>query len=259
MTILTIDGTGGDDTIIINAIGTHSGSYSINGGPAVAFSGVTQLTVSGGNGNDTLTIVNPDGGLFAPTGGISYDGGGQSGDALAVFGGSASDAALAAGATPDAGTLTHANGAVTQTIDFAGIAPITDTVVAASLTISGTGGNDNITVTDGGLVNGSQTTQVSSPAFESVRFANKTTVTIDGLGGNDSVTFNNPNPAVGMATLNLMGVGTVTQTGPVKVANLSISAGGDVQLTNSGNQVGTLAASCLGAFSFTDASPLIIG
>jgi hypothetical protein len=41
MATLTIDGTGGDDTIVITATGTDSGSYSINGGPAIAFSGVT--------------------------------------------------------------------------------------------------------------------------------------------------------------------------------------------------------------------------
>jgi hypothetical protein len=259
MATLTIDGTGGDDTIVINATGTDSGSYTINGGPAIAFSGVTQVVVTGEAGNDTLTIVNPDGSLFAPAGGISYQGGGQPGDALAVVGGSASNASLTAGATPDAGTLTHASGAVTQTVDFAGIAPITDTVAAASFTISGTGGNDNITVTDGGFVNGVQTTQVSSPAFESIRFANKTNVTIDGGGGGDIVTFNNPNPAVGMTALFLTNVGSVIQTGAVAVANLSISAGGDVQLTNSGNHVGTLAAVASGTFSFTDASPLIIG
>src|SRR5262245_27896243 len=167
MATLTIDGAGGDDAIVITATGIDSGSYSINGGPAVAFSGVTQVAVSGGAGNDTLTIVNPDGSLFAPAGGISYQGGGQSGDALAVVGGSASNASLNAGATPDAGTLTHASGAITQTIDFAGIAPMTDTVAATSFTIGGTGGADNITMTDGGLVGGVQTTLVSSNTFES--------------------------------------------------------------------------------------------
>src|SRR5215467_7698708 len=132
MATLTIDGTGGDDAIIITATGNDSGSYTINGGVAVAFSGVTQVAVNSGAGNDTLTIVNPDGSLFAPAGGITYHAGGQAADALAVVGGSASTASLNAGATPDAGTLTHANGAVAQIIDFAGIAPITDTVAAAN-------------------------------------------------------------------------------------------------------------------------------
>ena len=77
MATLTLTGTATDDTIVINATGTDSGTYSINGGAAVAFSGVTRVVVIGEDSNDTLTIVNPDGGLFAPTGGISFDGGGD--------------------------------------------------------------------------------------------------------------------------------------------------------------------------------------
>src|SRR5262245_3968181 len=243
MTILTIDGTGADDTIVINATGTDSGSYTINGGPAVAFSGVTQLVVSGGTGNDTLTIVNPDGSLFAPTNGISYDGGGQPADALEVLGGTAATLTYTAGATHDAGTLTYTGDAGTQTIAFAGIAPITDTVAAATLVINGTAGADNIVVADGGLVGGVQTTTVSSNTFESITFANKGQVTIDGQGGGDTVSFNNPNPAFLLMELDLKGVGTVTESGPVKVTSLFVSASGDVQLTNSGNEVGVLAAS----------------
>ena len=45
MATLTITGTAADDTIFITASGPDSGSYSINGGPAVAFSGVTQVVV----------------------------------------------------------------------------------------------------------------------------------------------------------------------------------------------------------------------
>ena len=106
MATLTLTGTATDDTIVINATGTDSGTYSINGGAAVAFSGVTRVVVTGEDGNDTLTIVNPDGGLFAPTGGISYDGGGDPADGLEILGGTANDLTYTAGATPDAGTLT---------------------------------------------------------------------------------------------------------------------------------------------------------
>ena len=85
MATLTINGTTADDTIVVTATGADSGSYSINGGPAVAFSGVA-LAVTGGAGNDTLTIANPTGGLFAPVNGISYDGGGQPADSLEIMG-----------------------------------------------------------------------------------------------------------------------------------------------------------------------------
>src|SRR5262245_41308188 len=245
MATLTITGTAADDTIVITATGSDSGSYSINGGPDVAFSGVTQVVVSGEDGNDTLTIVNPDGSLFAPANGIGYGGGGNPADALEILGGAANDLTYTAGATHDAGTLTYTGDAGTQTIVFAGIAPITDTVAAASLTIFGTGSNDAIAVTDGGVVNGFQTTQVSAPGFESIRFANKTTVTIDGNGGGDTLTFNNPTPAAGLTTLNVTNVGSVTQTGAVNYTNLSLNVTGAVTLTGS-NDVTSLAAAVTG-------------
>src|SRR5262249_10124784 len=207
MATLTIAGTAADDTIVITASGPDSGSYSINGGPAVAFSGVTQVVVTGGGGKDTLTIVHPARGLFAPTNCISYAGGGHPADALEILGGTANDLTYTAGATHDAGTLTYTGDAGTQTIDFAGIAPIIDNVAATNLTINGTAGADNIVVADGGLVGGVQTTTVSSNTFESITFANKTTVTINGNGGAaDTLTFNNPTPAAGLSTLNVTNV-----------------------------------------------------
>src|SRR5262245_15888242 len=260
MATLTITGTAADDTIFITATGSDGGSYSINGGPAVAFSGVTQVVVTGENGNDTLTIVNPDGGLFTPTNGISYDGGGDPADALAILGGSANDLTYTAGATHDAGTLAYTGDTGTQTIAFAGIAPITDTVAAATLTINGTAGGDAIAVTDGGVVNGFQTTEVSAPGFESIRFANKTTVTIDGNGGADTLTFNNPTVAAGLTTLNVTNVGAVTQTGAVNYTNLSLLVTGAVTLTGN-NDVTTLAAAVTtsgAAFSFNDVDDITL-
>src|SRR5262245_3231584 len=263
MTILTIDGTGGNDTIVITAAGTDSGAYSINGAGFIPFSGVTQLIVNGGAGNDTVTIVNPfSAPLFAPSDGIICNGGGQPGDTLVVDGGFARSGSYVAGATPNAGTLMHdsPDTGTQQTINFAGIARITDTVhTDGPFTINGTAVTDTITVRDGGLVGSfPTTTQVSSPTFATIRFADKAIVTIDGQGGGDLVTFNNPNPATGLAILNLTGVGTVSETAPIRLANLSISASGDVPL-NSGNNVAVLAASVGGTLSFTNASALFIG
>ena len=260
MATLTIDGTSGDDAIVITATGSDSGSYSINGSPAVAFSGVTQVVVTGEDGNDALTIVNPEGSLFVPTDGISYDGGGDPADALEILGGTANDLTYTAGATPDAGTLTHTGDAGAQTIAFAGIAPVTDTVAAVSLTINGTAGSDAIAVTDGGLVGGFQTTQISAPSFESFRFANKTSVTIDGNGGVDTLTFNNPTPATGLATFNVVNVGAVTQTGAVNYTNLSLNVTGAVTLTGN-NDVTNLAAVVTGAgngFAFNDVDDITL-
>jgi hypothetical protein len=260
MATLTIDGTGGDDTIVITATGTDSGSYSINGGPAIAFSGVTQVVVTGEDGNDTLTIVNPDGGLFAPTNGISYDGGGDPADALEILDGTANDLTYTAGATPDAGTLTHTGDAGAQTIAFAGIAPVTDTVAAVSLVFNATAGADAIAITDGGMVDGFQTTQISAPSFESFRFANKTSVTINGNGGVDTLNFNNPTPATGLTTFNVTSVVAVTQTGAVNYANLSLNVTGAVTLTGNNDVTGLAAAVAGGGngFSFNDVDDIVL-
>jgi Ca2+-binding RTX toxin-like protein len=73
MPILTIDGTGGDDTIIVTVTGPDSGSYTINGGAPVPFAGVTQVSVNGLAGNDTLTMVNPAGLAAVLSGGVGDD------------------------------------------------------------------------------------------------------------------------------------------------------------------------------------------
>jgi len=49
------------------------------------------------------------------------------------------------------------------------------------------------------------TTRVSAPTFEQHEFANKTTVTVNGLDGGDVFHLDNPNPADGLATLEIYG------------------------------------------------------
>ena len=110
-------------------------------------------------------------------------------------------------------------------------------------------------------MNGFQTTQVSAPTFESIRFANKTTVTIIGNGGADTLAFNNPTPATGLTTLNVTNVGAVTQTGAVNYTNLSLNnITGAVTLTGS-NDVTSLSALLSGAssgFSFNDVDDITL-
>ena len=109
-------------------------------------------------------------------------------------------------------------------------------------------------------MNGFQTTQVSAASFESFRFANKTAVTIDGNGGVDTLTFNNPTPATGLATFNVVNVGAVTQTGAVNYTNLSLNVTGAVTLTGN-NDVTNLAAVVTGAgngFAFNDVDDITL-
>ena len=62
--LIVIVGTG-DDTLIVSALDGTSGTYCLNGGPAVAFSGINGFTFYGQGGNDNLVIHNFVGGEFA--------------------------------------------------------------------------------------------------------------------------------------------------------------------------------------------------
>jgi hypothetical protein len=107
-----VGGTAGADTLVINATGPDSASYVLNGGPPIDLIGVTSFTFNGGDGNDSVTINNPAGGLFGPAGGIFINGGAQTGppgDSLTLAGGSGGQATYSFGPTPDAGTIVSAD------------------------------------------------------------------------------------------------------------------------------------------------------
>jgi fibronectin-binding autotransporter adhesin len=205
-------GSAGNDQVIITATGTNSGVYQLfTNGVLVrttTFSGITSFTFIGGAGDDTFTINNLAGTLFAPVNGIVYDGQGQTtGDILQNLGGGS--ASFNASYTPtgaNSGVLSSTDGVITQTITFSGLEPVSDTSSAATFVINATSGDEQINVVDGPSVGGFVTTQVnsgSSGTFELVNFANKINVTIDALAGIDTVTLNNPNPAAGLSSLKL--------------------------------------------------------
>ena len=142
-TSLAVVGSAGDDNLIITATGANSGTYTLNGGAAVAFTGLASFSFLGGLGNDTLTINNPASGLFAPFNGIDYLGGGQAGDALNLIGGGGAgfNETYSVGTTTPpigAGPGNNGNGLLRFTgptpvdIRFTGLAPIVDTVAVAS-------------------------------------------------------------------------------------------------------------------------------
>uniref|UniRef100_UPI0030D83D28 beta strand repeat-containing protein n=1 Tax=uncultured Gimesia sp. TaxID=1678688 RepID=UPI0030D83D28 len=86
---VVVDGTAGDDVLTITATGADSGTYQINGGPVINFSAVTDFTFNGDDGDDRLVINNPAGSLFDPSGGIFFNGEGNTGvgDTLEILGG----------------------------------------------------------------------------------------------------------------------------------------------------------------------------
>ena len=124
---MTFNG-GGADSLVVNATGANAGTASFQGAAAFNFSGINTLTYNDNASGNALTINNPAAGLFAPAGGINYNGG--TFGTLNDFGGG-SGAADAGVYTPTSGifgngTLTHTEpGPVTQTINFTGLSPRT--------------------------------------------------------------------------------------------------------------------------------------
>lgn len=238
---LTITGSPGADTLVINATSPNSGTFTFNGFGPFPFSGLTSLTFNGGGGTDLLTINNPAGSLFAPTGGIFYNGGGFAGDSLQDLGGTASFGSYTVGPTTDAGTLSYTNVGLglIQTITFTGLAPITDTVAAGTFTINGTNASETITLDDG-LVVGDGMIRVSVGAFESIEFANKTNLIINaGLSAanaGDTVNLSNTEYSTGLASITVNGVGGANTFN----VNTRPPAAGVTYALNGGPTAGTL-------------------
>ena len=161
---VVVGGTAGADTLVINATGPDSASYVLNGGPAVDLIGVTSFTFNGGDGNDSVTINNPAGGLFGPAGGIFVNGGAQTGapgDSLTLAGGSGGQATYSFGPTPDAGTIVSADQEV-QRVALGGA------------------GSGSVSLT----FNGATTTQLSAAATAAeVQAALNALSSIGGVGG----------------------------------------------------------------------------
>ena len=188
---VVINGTGANDTLVVNATGADSGSYSLNGGQVISFTGMTKLTFNSAAGNDALTINNPAGSIFAPLGGIDYNGGGQSGDTLNLLGGGGTgidETYFVGTTTPPIGAALGNNGdglvrfTGTQAVDirFTGLSPIMDTVVAASLTVNATDLSNTISIDNGAVA---PRVRVSVNAFEPIEFDNKTAVIVNGGDG----------------------------------------------------------------------------
>lgn len=201
---VVLQGDGGSDTVVVTATGPDSGVYTVNGSAPIPFVGITSFTFSGGGGDDLLRINNPAGALFAPTGGIFYDGGGQPGDALENLGGSATSGSYSVGPGNGDGVVTHINGPLTQTITFTGLAPSTDTVVEPTFAINGTDASNSILL-DNGTAGGDGLIRVSIDAFEPIEFANKINVTINGgltgADGADVITLANTEASTGLLSL----------------------------------------------------------
>src|SRR5579859_818455 len=232
-----------------------------------------------GSVDDTLTVDLGGGPLALPQG-IHFDGGAGGYDTLVVTGGASGPASYTA-TGPQAGVVTHGD----TRIVFSNLEPITITSPGPALSIGGTAGADTINIVNGGSCGASCTlTQVNSPSFESIAFANQTIVSVSGGGGADTFNLNNSSPATGLSklvldaggnpgdsiavaafklpagTLLLTDVVTVTQSGGITAAGLGVHASGPVSLSDFSNQVTTVAGGTTGAsagFAFASSAPTL--
>jgi len=220
---VVVDGTAGADTLVINATGPDSGSYVLNGGSAIDLVGVTSFTFNGGDGNDSVTINNPAGGLFGPAGGIFINGGAQTGppgDSLTLAGGSAGQATFSFGPTPDAGTIASAdheiqrlalggagsgsfsltlNGATTAQLPAAATAAQVQAALNALSSIGGVGGSvvavqsgTTFTVTFGGTLVATDVPQMTGTGTGGTTVA--VTTLNDGSAAAQSITYTGLDP-----------------------------------------------------------------
>ena len=233
-------GTAGSETLTFNATSNDDASF-VFVTPSGAFPGTLadapRIQFDALGGNDLLVINNPAGGIFAPSAGIFYNGGGQAGDALQNLSGAAASGFYSPGPTSDAGVLSHTGGGFTQSINFTGLAPIDDTVAEAAFVINATAAANTITVSNGPLVAATQTINVAIDAFEPINFGNKTNVDLNGLEGADSVVLAATVSATGLATLDIFGQGAGVDDNAADTVQVSATLAGVTTsvLGNGGN------------------------
>jgi hypothetical protein len=204
---ILFDGTSGDDavTLALNAaghlVGTVNGVTTVYtnfiSGP-IASSGIERLRVSGGDGDDLLSVDSTEGAIPV---GITYEGADGS-DGLLLSGGTATSSTYTPGPAPGAGRSENVIGGVTQSVSFTGLEPVVDLVPSALLTVNGTNANNAIQYGEGsdparGLV--------SVDGFETIEFSNKTVLAINALAGSDTIHLNNPSTPTGLTGISVVG------------------------------------------------------
>jgi hypothetical protein len=191
------------------------------------------LTVDGSD--STLTMNFANGNPFPN--GIAFSGG--TGTNTLVFQNGSFQTEVETPSSPTAGTVSFDG----STFAYTNFSTVADTVpVTSSATFNAASAAGAVSVVDAtNPASGLQATEINSGAsgaFPAIDFANKPDVTISAAAGPDAVTVNNPHPAVGLATLNLVlrapaGAGTNTvdlQGLPPGVSSITVQGAGDTTL-----------------------------
>ena len=222
---LTINASGVTGTFTIDPIGsapanTVTVDAPASGGSITATGGATptiqvgalqtlslvaadtqSLVVEGGNGNDALTVNSTTSPFLIP---VLFDGG-TGADSLTLTGGTALSDTYAAGPQAGTGSSTLVFAGGTQTVNFANLEPVTDTVVSPTLVVNGNTADNTIDYTVGATA---ALGRVSVDDQEYIDFNNKTALTINGIGGDNVFNLNNPNTPTGLTGITVNGTFT---------------------------------------------------
>lgn len=213
----TLMGGGGNDTYFG---GEDNDTLITNGGFDLMFAGA---------GNDDIEVGPLAGGVVAYGEAgednilVEYNGnlsraiifdGGDDDDLITLFGGAPGlfNGVYDVGLGADEGTITYSDSHNNrQVLRFLGLEPIDDVMLAATLTVNASEGQDDINIIDGptvpdGMAGTIDTTEVNfNGAFEEIRLANKTTLIVNGGGSDDVFSANLPNPGPGLLNVELNG------------------------------------------------------
>jgi fibronectin-binding autotransporter adhesin len=247
---ITLDGVttpsvtpgGGNDAIRLFVEGGVT-YYQVGTNQPIAIPNATNITIEGGNGNDTFTI-DYTGGDPIPAAGITFNGGDPTmgtGDTLVIKGTGAQNPIY----TPN--NTSFGSGSISiggKTITFTGLEPV-DFDAVGDFTLNLPNSNDVVTLEDGFLLDGTTPAvrifgTSNGVAFESARVS-AVSITIDtvagGVDGNDTITVSSVQAAAGITDLTInTGAGTdsVVITGATSITgNLLITSAG--ALTGAGN------------------------
>ncbi|NND97529.1 MAG: hypothetical protein HKN47_09405, partial [Pirellulaceae bacterium] len=262
---LVIEGTdgalGGDDQFTItNPGGGDAAAITDGNGTGVTVTAVGlmasgRVEINTLGGNDTVTIDNT-GGLIDPL--ITFNGGSGS-DLLELTGLTVvANATYLPGPTIDGGTVLHD----TMTVEFTGLEPVHDNVIANNLTIVGTNAPNaiNYSVGPGGGIFVGPTGLVSVDGFETYEFEYKTTLTLDGLAGDDQINIDNTGFAtvpIGLAAINVIG-GAPGNSDSVQITGTATGDTFDYTATSENSATITQGGTLAIAYALTDVEDLLI-
>jgi hypothetical protein len=229
---VTLNGTPGNDTFIIKRNGPNV-DITLNGKViySPAFASLHSLTLNGLAGSDTLQ-VDLSGGNPIPVNGVTFNGGGQAGDALSITGGSDQGTTTYDYTTAHDGDVVMSN---FGTITYTGLAPLSNTGTVTDAVYNLPSGSNTATLKN---IGGGMLRLLSAPVtFEQTDFSIPTgSLTVNGGLGGDTITVNPQN--IGAANLKIAGFLQITTDAVTTTGNVVLSA--TIGAIIDGNGAGTL-------------------